>query len=244
MRIKIIFSKKEDIILPLDYNYFIQAFIYSHLDKVLAEKLHKEGFKYEKRNFKLFTFSRFIGTYKIKNRYIYFKPPIGLIIASVITNILQNIAESMMKIKSAKIGENKLEIEGVEVFKNIDFNGNTLLFNTISPITVYSTLKKEDGSKKTYYYSPYEKEFSEMIKKNLIKKYVVINNKTLENFDFKIEPINNSVKEKVLKYKNTIIKGWMGKFRVSGNIELIKIGYDTGFGSKNSQGFGCVEVKN
>lgn len=46
----------------------------------------------------------------------------------------------------------------------------------------------------------------------------------------------------IIKYKGTVIKGYSGDFILKGNPELIKLAYDTGLGSKNSQGFGCIEV--
>ena len=47
-----------------------------------------------------------------------------------------------------------------------------------------------------------------------------------------------------MKYRGTIIKGWMGRFVLNGNKKLLKLGYDCGIGAKNSQGFGMVEVTN
>jgi CRISPR-associated endoribonuclease Cas6 len=39
----------------------------------------------------------------------------------------------------------------------------------LSPVTMYSTLTKEDKTKKVYYYSPFEEEFNRLIKENLRK---------------------------------------------------------------------------
>jgi len=47
---------------------------------------------------------------------------------------------------------------------------------------------------------------------------------------------------KVIRYKGTIIKGWMGKYRLTGKPELLTVALDAGLGAKNSQGFGCCEV--
>lgn len=41
----------------------------------------------------------------------------------------------------------------------------------LSPVTIYSTLFSANGKKKTYYYSPFEKEFSQLIRANILKKY-------------------------------------------------------------------------
>ncbi|MBC7189418.1 hypothetical protein H5U35_04285, partial [Candidatus Aerophobetes bacterium] len=46
------------------------------------------------------------------------------------------------------------------------------------------------------------------------------------------------------KSSYTLIKGWMGTYRLEGNPELIKFSYDAGLGAKNSQGFGMYEVVN
>ena len=34
----------------------------------------------------------------------------------------------------------------------------------------------------------------------------------------------------------------MGKYKISGDEKLTRLAYDSGIGSKNSQGFGCFEV--
>lgn len=57
----------------------------------------------------------------------------------------------------------------------------------------------------------------------------------------KMELIKRPV-EKIVKYRETVIKGWMGRFVLKGNRKLLKLGYECGIGSKNSQGFGMVEV--
>jgi len=48
--------------------------------------------------------------------------------------------------------------------------------------------------------------------------------------------------QKVISYKGTVIKGWMGIYELRGDRELMKLVYDTGLGGKNPQGFGCFEI--
>jgi len=38
------------------------------------------------------------------------------------------------------------------------------------------------------------------------------------------------------------IKAWLGTYQIHGKPELISLAYDTGLGSKNSQGFGMFEI--
>jgi len=54
-------SAKREARLPLDYQFALASLIYSTLgdaSATFAAKLHDEGFRVEKRTFKLFTFSR------------------------------------------------------------------------------------------------------------------------------------------------------------------------------------------
>ncbi|MGQ9648304.1 MAG: CRISPR-associated endoribonuclease Cas6, partial [Thermodesulfobacteriota bacterium] len=47
-----------------------------------------------------------------------------------------------------------------------------------------------------------------------------------------------------LDYKGTKIRGWLMHFTAEGNTDLIKIGYEAGFGENNSAGLGMVEEIN
>jgi CRISPR-associated endoribonuclease Cas6 len=118
--------------------------------------------------------------------------------------------------------------------------GEEVLVHTLSPIVVYSTLLTKEGKKKTYYYSPLEEEFSGLITRNLKKKYALLNGRMLEG-KVEVESIKRC-REVMVSFKGTVIKGWHGKFKISGNKDLILTGYRCGFGSKNSAGFGMVEV--
>ena len=48
---------------------------------------------------------------------------------------------------------------------------------------------------------------------------------------------------KLIDYKGIKIRGWFMHFTIQGNSELIRIGYEAGFGENNSAGFGMVEVQ-
>ena len=47
---------------------------------------------------------------------------------------------------------------------------------------------------------------------------------------------------KLIDYKGTKIRGYQAPLIVTGPPELLRIGYACGFGDRNSQGFGMVEV--
>ena len=47
---------------------------------------------------------------------------------------------------------------------------------------------------------------------------------------------------KITRYKDTIIKGWLGEYYLNGDPELLRVALDAGLGAKNSQGYGCCEL--
>jgi CRISPR-associated endoribonuclease Cas6 len=205
--------------------------------------LHNEGSKFEKRHFKLFTFSRLLGRFEPRGRGIAFKGPISLWIASPLVKILESFASHLVKKGKVKLGDSYLRPTGVEV-SFAEEPANSVMVRTLSPITAYSTLRAGDGKKKTYYYSPFEAEFSKLIGENLLKKYTFLNNRPPpgndQSFTIKPEKVSNR-NQHIIMFKDTVIKAWSGIYRLEGSPELIQIAFDTGLGSKNSQGFGMIE---
>ena len=244
MRFEITFTCDYVIRLPIHYNSIVQAMIYANISNELARKLHDIGYPYEERRFKLFTFSSLSGTYRLnrKSGEITFSPPVTLVISSPIEQFIYELGYSMLINNDLRLGENRLNVANLNTppdpaIKTLEFIG------MLSPITVYSTLKTAEGRSKTYYYSPYEPEFSELIASNLKKKYALIHKREAEEQrTISISPVKvDKRSEKLLKYKGTIIRAWRGVYSLEGDPDLIRIGYETGLGSKNPQGFGCFK---
>ncbi|MCF6464462.1 CRISPR-associated endoribonuclease Cas6 [Clostridium sp. Cult2] len=235
-------DKKDEIVLPIHYNHMIQAMIYSQLDEEVAEFLHEEGFRKEKRTYKLFTFSRLLGRFNLdkQREQIKFNGPVKLIISSSYSEFSNSIGNSLLSAKTIRLGNNRLEAKELAVERET-VNKDEIIIETLSPITTYSTLLRKDGKRFTYYFSPEEREFSEIISNNLKNKYKAFYLKDAPDEDVSIQPIGYA-KLSILKYKGFIIKGYMGKFRMKGPIPLLQMGVEAGIGSKNSQGLGCVKI--
>lgn len=242
MRVRINLSSDSLISLSTSYNRALQGLIYHLLDNEYKEFLHDQGYVFNKRHFKLFTFSKLLGRFKLKGSYIVFERHVSLIVSSPIKDFIENLCNNLLRTPKIEIEINELYIKSIEFLHEPEITNNITIY-TLSPIIVYSTLFTRDNKKKTYYYSPFEEEFSELITKNLIKKYQLLNgNMVLEKEQsIRIEPIGRA-KEVITSFKGTIIKGWNGKFKMSGSKELILTGYRCGLGAKNSAGFGMIEV--
>ena len=112
------------------------------------------------------------------------------------------------------------------------------MLKTLSPITVH-TYYKEGEKTKTFYYKPTDPEFEVLIKENLEKKCKFLN-VAINEIDFKAEKLTLK-NEKIIKFKNTIIKGWTGIYRLKTSQEIFDVLMDWGIGARNSQGFGVLE---
>ncbi|MCX8153611.1 MAG: CRISPR-associated endoribonuclease Cas6 [Candidatus Bathyarchaeota archaeon] len=225
--------------MPTDYNYLIQATIYSNVSRELAEFLHDKGFLFGKRRFKLFTFSRLKGRCRFnkESKKFIFEGDLTLHISSPIEKFIEDLATSIVKKGFIVLDDQALKVVDLAFPAKPDLKNCQI--RMLSPLTVYSTLMAPDGKKKTYYFSPYEKEFSVLVDSNLKKKHFLLSSKNIKS-NIKIEPLE--VKEVVTLYKGTVIKGWMGRFLLSGPKSLLMTAYEAGLGAKNSQGFGMFEV--
>jgi CRISPR-associated endoribonuclease Cas6 len=162
-------------------------------------------------------------------------------LSSILDDFLLDISNSFIKKSSFELEDNILYLKSVEVIKLPNFNQKENIIYLLSPITVYSTI-----GNKTYFYSPNENKFYELIKQNLLKKYkAYYKDYNVDNFDFDIQLLkfDNKRDKKVIFYKNNCIISYEGMYKISGSEEILKFAWNTGLGSKNSQGFGMFEVK-
>ena len=117
------------------------------------------------------------------------------------------------------MGSNKLEVKELSVKKE-EATGNEIVINTLSPITVYSTLFRKDGRKFTYYFNPKEEDFSRIVSKNLKNKYKAFYGMGPPREDMTIESLGN-YKMFTINYKGFIINSYLGRFRMKGPNPLL-----------------------
>lgn len=244
MRLTIEFraAEGEKIPLPLHYNKAIQGMIYHHIKDYIPE-LHEKGYEGSGRVFRLFVFSRMEGSgIEIRNGTITFHSPVRLKIGSQDDMFLEILANSLLRSPQVNVYSHQLFVSSIAITKNPDFSTGHVKIKAISPITVYSTLLTPNGKKKTYYYHPSEKEFSEQIRNNIMKKAEALGMENKETI-FNITPYRvKNTDLKTVFYNDFVIKGWLGQYILSGTPELLNLAYNTGLGAKNSQGFGMFET--
>lgn len=235
-------SQRELVVLPIHYNYLVQSAIYNSIDSDLAHFLHEKGYVDGSRSFKLFSFSLLQGTYQMNRakKTIAFERDINLTVSSPLPDFCQSLLNILLTRGCLYLGARELEIERINV-RQFHVKENQVSVRTLSPTALYSTLFRPDGRKYTAYFQPGEPDYSRLFNENLHKKYRAFFG--LEGPTGKVVVRSLGLQKlRIINYKDTVIKAYSGKLFLKGPKELLQLAIDGGIGSKNSQGFGCVEM--
>lgn len=250
MRIQILADVGAGLTLPINYNYMLAGVIYRFLaesDPEYASFLHKEGYAAAEKRFKLFTFSQLMAKRRhIIGENIHFGSTLTWSVSSPVERFLSHFADTLLTEGSLSFGQHRLRIRDVTVPRIPRFRSE-MSFRCLSPITM-STKRERDGKQAMHYCLPDDPALSELIRQNLIRKHEAIHGRVPYDatltfaFDKNYIDRRKGRVTRLVDYKGIKIRGIMCPFRVSGTPALIQIGYECGFGDKNSAGFGMVEV--
>ena len=103
-------------------------------------------------------------------------------------------------------------------------------------------------TRKAIHLSPGNPKFAELLHLNLLDKYRVFYGQEpdpswpLTRLHLLSEPKPKTIVLKEGTPEETRMKGYTFRFELEGQPELLRLGYEGGFGRLNSQGFGCVET--
>jgi CRISPR-associated endoribonuclease Cas6 len=268
MRIKLVLKPVTiNCIIPINYQYPISSIIYniiSSASKNYADWLHNKGYIDEKgKPHKLFVFSNLIIKDKVivngnSLKILKFSPAELYISSPMFEDFVQNFIFGLFQNQSFNIYDKnysgELMVEQVETLHLPEFK-TKMKFRMLSPV-IASTMKEYKGKLQQYYYRPNDEDLSESIRKGLIKKYELINHRTLENPELKFSLDEKYIEskggyEKISKLtsinknnesQHIKVKSFIAPFTFEGNPELIRTAYECGIGEKNSIGFGMIEV--
>lgn len=198
--------------------------------------LHDDGYRYDKRRFRLFTFSEINGPHKIADSNIVFYDDVFWEVSSCDKEFIEQISEYFA---NNKINYNGQYYSNVEcLMMNRKICTDEIIINMMSPIVAYQT---DAVSRKKTYYSPLDDEFYTLVSDNFIRKYhAYTGNYPDGNVDISV--LNVDSRDKcVTKFKDIYMTGYKGIYKLSGKIEYLDFLYQVGIGSANSQGFGMFE---
>ena len=250
MRIKILADVAEGLTLPINYNYILAGVIYGFLkesDPEYASFLHNEGYLGGEKRFKLFTFSQLMAERRrVAGDTIHFGSTLAWQVSSPVERFLSHFADTLLTSGRLTLGQRQLPIRDVTVPRIPRFRSE-MQFRCLSPI-VMTTRRERDGKPAMHYCLPDDPALSELIRKNLIRKHEAIHGRPPPDdsltfaFDRNYIDRRQGRVTRLVDYKGIKIRGILCPFRVVGSPALIRVGYECGFGDKNSAGFGMAEV--
>lgn len=238
-------------LIPLNYQYAASALIYkilSNSESDFAEWLHQNGFSDDKRRFKLFTFSRLnVPRYSIEGSYLkILSDTIEWYISFLPERSTQEFVQGLFKEQTFALGDRRVRIrfrvQGVEMIPSPVFK-NSMKFETMSPACIV----RQEGDRSEKYISPDHPDATGIVKLNLLNKYRAFygHDFPISDFPFILKTLNKPKSSLITIKEGTPqeskIRGFMCRFSLNAPEELMKIMYETGLGSKNSQGFGFIQ---
>ncbi len=257
MRIRILLRCLGSKSLTVNYNYPLSAAIYNLLrlgSPEFSSFLHDIGFPLNGRKYKLFTFALRFEKISIEGKNINLLSPDAALIVStpLINDFIKNLVIGSFEQQYIRINESKFIIRFAEILPDISFNECTR-FHLLSPL-VLSTRRIHNGKEHQYFIRPDEEsEINRVLLLNLTNKYKLLYKKDISSdCELKWDEEYLRKKQRVTK-KITIdenganpidIIGMQAPFSLKTHPDLIKTGYECGFGEKNSMGFGTTEFIN
>lgn len=124
--------------------------------------------------------------------------------------------------------------------------GESMRFRCLSPMTVSTHI--DDPNLNSLQYCRIKNDFYPKVVENLKRKYTLLTEQSADGLDLTISFDQRYIDEhggritKLIDYKGTKIFGYMAPLVATGSSELMRVGYECGFGDGNSKGLGMVAV--
>lgn len=257
MRFKIVFNRAgRQRMLPMDYQYYLSAWIYNVLgkaDREFANFLHAEGYPLGHRQFKLFNYSPLdFGKprlWKEKSLFEINGDRVSLKVSFHLNNAAEKFIIGLFNNQQVYIGDqfNGLDLAVKQVERMPDpAIGTEMNYRAYSPVVIS---KKNETNKYAQYLSPEDEDYQALFVKHLWTKYQSLpNGKVLsEDFDFRFR-LTSKPKSKLATIKpytsqQSKIRGFVYDFSLEAPKEIHQLILSSGAGEKNAMGFGWCEIR-
>jgi CRISPR-associated endoribonuclease Cas6 len=253
MRVKLTFlAAKRNATLPLNYNHAVAGLIYrtiGNASEAFAAALHDEGFEAGGRRFKLFTFSRLFVKHRqvVGDRLLLESPEVSLQVSSPVGEFIEHFVSGLFQSERFHIAGSEFTLAEAETIAPPEFT-ERMSFRALAPVT--ESVRDEQNRVR---YLSLADDWSGVIARNLARKYEALYGRPPVydglHWEWSKEYIADATKRNrrpsvlIELSEGTKVRGWLAPFTIEASKELIELGYETGFGSRNSMGFGMAESK-
>jgi len=260
LRLKLKLKAVQGDTFSINYYHPLSSAIYLLLkfgSEEFASYLHDVGYTSNGKVYKLFTFSLSFTKFTIENGLFRLLDPMcnlyisSPLIEDFVKNFLIGTFERTQFYLTSRDHEIKFSIQHAELLPAPDIH-NTMKFKLLSPMVLSKFVETETRNLQYYLRAEDREDINRVLMLNLKNKY-----QALTNTEPGEEGVQLEWDEDYLRRKKTITKkitlnehnlaridviGLQAPFIIKGNPALIKIGYECGFGEKNSMGMGMAEV--
>jgi len=247
----------------LSYSYYLATAIYKWIETsspTYSAFLHNPGFQVvgTTKRFRHFCFSQLrVPLHKVcDGRLHVLSPTVYWDVSMPVDASREHLVIGMFERRQFYIErkENMFVVEHIDVQPPPHWT-RRMKFSLLSPLTV-STLKEYNGKLQTHYLLPDDPRLSDLLRANIINKYVSLYDAEPEDSSFVCTLDQEYIRRRTAEGKRittlttikegrdeeTRVRGFMCHFTLEGNPELIRLAYESGLGEKNAMGFGMMEV--
>jgi len=246
-----------------NFYYHLSSAIYDMLkmgSPEFSQFLHNKGYQLETgKNYKLFAFGVEFSKIKVVKDIFYFEDPTTTLYISspkaeefITTFVTGTLRKSIFKVGTIDRYTTFIieEIAGMgepEFYDSMDFR-------LLAPMVISKPVEY-NGKQSTRFLRPFEEEeASRILSQNLINKHLLITGEDLtgkasvvlewdKDYIRRRDRVTKKITINPNSPKATDVIGILAPFKITGDVRLIKAGYDCGFGNKNSMGFGLAQIK-
>lgn len=243
---------KGKVLLPLNYQYELSAWIYRIVRKgsnEFAAWLHDRGYGDGNKTFKLFSFSHLhVPVYRILGDRMELQcERLTCVVSFCTDDVIEPFMAGVFEDAVFTLGDSRsrvaFRVEDVNVCPPVKIGGK-VAFLALSPIFVDRHLHGRKVA--ATHLVPGDSLFEQLVHHNLVEKYRLLHG-TLPPEDWAITrfrllslPRKKMITIKSFTSQATRLRCYFCSFELTGEPELLEIAYYAGIGRLNSQGFGCV----
>lgn len=257
MRIRIeVQSALDKFILPQGYNPYVQGLV----NACIPEDIKWSGIATgtEEAHFKLFTFSQLyaksVERIDVAPRdeaqgdgHVHYQlvlsSPVWFYLSSPSPEFIEALAPRLEQAHDLHLERNLVQSVRVSAAYPVTIPAHGLVtwrIRTISPITVYQSESKDSNSAR--YFAPGDPLFAKIVLDNAVRKYYAWTQEKAPSDGFSITCLDHTPHLAVISFKDTPVRGYTGRFQLTGDAKLLSFLYESGLGGKNSHGFGMFDI--
>ena len=212
----------------------------------------------QEAHFKLFTFSqlyaRSVERIDIASRenqadesrfqyQLVFSSPVWFYLSSPSQEFVESLSQRLEQAHDLHLERNVVESVHVSAARVPELSRHgqaTWRVRTISPVTVYQSENRDSNSAR--YLAPNDPLFAKTVLDNAVRKYYAWAQEKAPVQGFSIKCLDRTPHLAVVNFKDTPVRGYTGRFLLTGDIRLLSFLYESGLGGKNSHGFGMFDI--